>query len=68
VAGIGIGRRIGEVTPEEWRRVIDVNLTGTFLLSQAALAPLLASRGSIVNMASVAGLRATPYNAAYCAS
>jgi NAD(P)-dependent dehydrogenase (short-subunit alcohol dehydrogenase family) len=68
VAGIGIGRRIGEVTPEEWRRVIDVNLTGTFLLSQAALIPLLASRGSIVNMASVAGLRATPYNAAYCAS
>jgi meso-butanediol dehydrogenase/(S,S)-butanediol dehydrogenase/diacetyl reductase len=68
VAGIGLGRRIGDVTPEEWRRVIDVNLTGTFLLSQAALAPLLATRGAIVNMASVAGLRATPYNAAYCAS
>jgi NAD(P)-dependent dehydrogenase (short-subunit alcohol dehydrogenase family) len=68
VAGIGFGRRIGEVTPEEWRRVIDVNLTGTFLLSQAALTPLLEARGSIVNMASVAGLRATPYNAAYCAS
>ena len=28
VAGIGFSRRIGEVTPEEWRRVIDVNLTG----------------------------------------
>jgi NAD(P)-dependent dehydrogenase (short-subunit alcohol dehydrogenase family) len=68
VAGIGFSRRIGEVTPEEWRRVIDVNLTGTFLLSQAALTPLLEARGVIVNMASVAGLRATPYNAAYCAS
>jgi meso-butanediol dehydrogenase/(S,S)-butanediol dehydrogenase/diacetyl reductase len=68
VAGIGVARRIGEVTLEEWRRVIDVNLTGTFLLSQAALAPLLEHRGAIVNMASVAGLRATPYNAAYCAS
>jgi NAD(P)-dependent dehydrogenase (short-subunit alcohol dehydrogenase family) len=68
VAGIGIGRRIGEVTAEEWRRVLDVNLTGTFLLSQAALAPLLEARGCIVNMASVAGLKATPYNAAYCAS
>jgi len=68
VAGIGFSRRIGEVTPEEWRRVIDVNLTGTFLLSQAALPPLLDGRGVIVNMASVAGLRATPYNAAYCAS
>jgi meso-butanediol dehydrogenase/(S,S)-butanediol dehydrogenase/diacetyl reductase len=68
VAGIGISRLIGELTPEEWRRVIDVNLTGTFLLSQAALPALLETRGTIVNMGSVAGLRATPYNAAYCAS
>ena len=68
VAGIGFGRRIRDVTPDEWRRVIDVNLTGTFLLSQAALTPLLEARGSIVNMASVAGMRATPYSAAYCAS
>ena len=68
VAGIGISRLIGDLAPDEWRRVIDVNLTGTFLLSQAALPALLETRGSIVNMASVAGLRATPYNAAYCAS
>ncbi len=54
--------------PDEWRTVIDINLTGTFLLSQAALPALLESKGTIVNMASVAGLRATPYNAAYCAS
>jgi len=68
VAGIGISRLIGDLTPDEWRRVIDVNLTGTFLLSQAAVPALLETRGSIVNMGSVAGLRATPYNAAYCAS
>jgi NAD(P)-dependent dehydrogenase (short-subunit alcohol dehydrogenase family) len=68
VAGIGVSRRIGEVTPQEWREVIDVNLTGTFLLSQSALPALLETRGVIVNMGSVAGLRATPYNAAYCAS
>jgi NAD(P)-dependent dehydrogenase (short-subunit alcohol dehydrogenase family) len=68
VAGIGIARTLAALAPDEWRRVIDVNLTGTFLLSQCALAPLLESRGTIVNMASVAGLRATPYNAAYCAS
>ncbi len=48
--------------------MIDVNLTGTFLLSQSALPALLDARGVIVNMGSVAGLRATPYNAAYCAS
>ncbi|HEX3980533.1 MAG TPA: SDR family NAD(P)-dependent oxidoreductase [Acidimicrobiales bacterium] len=68
VAGIGISRSIGDFTLDEWRRVLDVNLTGTFLLSQRALPALLETRGSIVNMASVAGLRATPYNAAYCAS
>ena len=68
VAGIGIARLIGELAADEWRQVIEVNLTGTFLLSQAALPALLATTGTIVNMASVAGLRATPYNAAYCAS
>ena len=68
VAGVAAGNRIEDVTPEEWRRVIDVNLTGTFLLSQAALPALLETAGAIVNMASVAGIQATPYNAAYCAS
>jgi NAD(P)-dependent dehydrogenase (short-subunit alcohol dehydrogenase family) len=68
VAGIGISRMIAKLTADEWRRVIDVNLTGTFLLSQSALPALLESRGTIVNMGSVAGLRATAYNAAYCAS
>jgi NAD(P)-dependent dehydrogenase (short-subunit alcohol dehydrogenase family) len=68
VAGIGLSRTIGTMTPEEWRAVIDVNLTGTFLLSQSALPALLDTKGVIVNMGSVAGLRATPYNAAYCAS
>ncbi len=68
VAGIGLARAIGDLLPDQWREVIDVNLTGTFLLSQCALPALVASTGVIVNMASVAGLRATPYNAAYCAS
>ncbi len=68
VAGVGMSRHIGEMTPDEWRTVIDVNLTGTFLLSQSALPALLATKGVIVNMGSVAGIRATPYNAAYCAS
>ena len=68
VAGVGAGNRIQDVTEDEWRRVIDINLTGTFLLSQAALPALLESTGAIVNMASQAGIRATPYNAAYCAS
>jgi NAD(P)-dependent dehydrogenase (short-subunit alcohol dehydrogenase family) len=68
VAGIGISRTIEDLDPAEWREIIEVNLTGTFLLSQSALPALLEARGTIVNMGSVAGLRATPYNAAYCAS
>ena len=68
VAGIGAAARITDVDPAEFRRIIDVNLTGTFLLSQAAVPALLTATGCIVNMGSVAGLRATPYNAAYCAS
>jgi NAD(P)-dependent dehydrogenase (short-subunit alcohol dehydrogenase family) len=68
VAGVAVGSRIADLAPDDWRRVIDVNLTGTFLLSQAALPALLRTTGTIVNMASVAGIKATPYNAAYCAS
>jgi meso-butanediol dehydrogenase/(S,S)-butanediol dehydrogenase/diacetyl reductase len=68
VAGVVAGNRIEDVTPEEWRRVIDVNLTGTFLLSQAAVPALRETRGTIVNMASAAGIHGTPYNASYCAS
>ena len=68
VAGIGMASTIGDLEAAQWRRIIDVNLTGTFLLSRSALPALLESKGTIVNMGSVAGLRATPYNAAYCAS
>ena len=68
VAGVGGSRTIAGMDPGLWREIIDVNLTGTFLLSQSALPSLLETKGVIVNMGSVAGLRATPYNAAYCAS
>jgi NAD(P)-dependent dehydrogenase (short-subunit alcohol dehydrogenase family) len=67
-AGIAASHTITSFPEDTWRRIVDVNLTGTFLVSQAALSALLAARGAIVNIASVAGIRATPYNAAYCAS
>jgi NAD(P)-dependent dehydrogenase (short-subunit alcohol dehydrogenase family) len=68
IAGVGSFASTRELGLEEWNRTIAVNLTGTFLMCQAALAPLLEARGAIVNMASVSGLRALPYNAAYTAS
>ena len=57
-----------EHTLADWDRVLAVNLTGTFLVCRAALPHLLASRGSIVNVASTAGLRGMPWGAAYGAS
>jgi NAD(P)-dependent dehydrogenase (short-subunit alcohol dehydrogenase family) len=52
-----------------WHRMLDVNLTGSFLCTQAALPGMLAARfGRIVNIASVAGLEGFSHGAAYCAS
>lgn len=68
IAGIGTFMNTSEVTPEQWGRVIGVNLTGTFFMSQAALPHLLERRGAIVNMGSTASLIGQAYSAAYCAS
>ncbi|HZR14598.1 MAG TPA: SDR family NAD(P)-dependent oxidoreductase [Acidimicrobiia bacterium] len=68
VAGIGSFRHTHELTLEDWNRIIAVNLTGTFLVSRACIPMLLETGGSIVNVASVAGLKAQPYSAAYSAS
>jgi meso-butanediol dehydrogenase/(S,S)-butanediol dehydrogenase/diacetyl reductase len=67
-AGIVKFNRFAELTLDEWNRHIAVNLTGPFLVSQAALPTLLERRGNIVTIASNAGVEGQPYNAAYCAS
>ncbi|MDQ0139267.1 SDR family NAD(P)-dependent oxidoreductase [Cupriavidus necator] len=52
-----------------WQRMLDVNLTGTFLCTQAALPAMLeAGWGRIVNVASTAGLVGYGYVSAYCAA
>jgi meso-butanediol dehydrogenase/(S,S)-butanediol dehydrogenase/diacetyl reductase len=68
VAGIAQFGHVEDVTLEEWRRVLDVNLTGPFVVSQAAIPSLKERRGCIVNVASIAGLEGQPYSAAYSAS
>lgn len=64
--------RVGvtELDPAVWRHVLDVNLTGTFLMSRAVIPKLLdAGRGgSIVNISSIAGKVFGPKTAAYSAS
>jgi NAD(P)-dependent dehydrogenase (short-subunit alcohol dehydrogenase family) len=68
VAGILRFGHTHELPFDTWRRVLAVNLDGTFLMSRAALPHLLAARGNIVNVASTAALAGLPYGAAYGAS
>jgi meso-butanediol dehydrogenase/(S,S)-butanediol dehydrogenase/diacetyl reductase len=68
IAGILRFDHTHELAQEDWNRVLAVNLTGTFLVTRAAIPHLLASRGCIVNMSSSAGLAAHPWTAAYSAS
>jgi NAD(P)-dependent dehydrogenase (short-subunit alcohol dehydrogenase family) len=69
-AGIAIFKPILEVTYEDWSRVLAVNLTGPFLVTQAAV-PLIrdgvagGGGGAIVNITSISGLRASTLRTAY---
>jgi NAD(P)-dependent dehydrogenase (short-subunit alcohol dehydrogenase family) len=68
-AGISMIAPAEKTSAEAWRRVIDVNLTGPFLLCREFGALMLsAGAGSIVNVASVAGLRGVSHRVAYNAS
>ncbi|HEV3135317.1 MAG TPA: SDR family NAD(P)-dependent oxidoreductase [Acidimicrobiia bacterium] len=67
-AGIGGFAHTVDETYDRWSAILGVNLTGTFLMCQAALPHLLEGGGAIVNVASNAGLMGQPYSAAYCAS
>jgi gluconate 5-dehydrogenase len=71
-AGVSWGERPEVMSLEQWKRVLDTNLTGAFLFAQAAGREMLeAKSGAIVNVASVAGLRSStqgPHFAGYAAS
>jgi gluconate 5-dehydrogenase len=71
-AGVTWGAEPEDLPLDKWQKVIDVNLTGAFLFSQAAGRKMLErAYGRIVNVASIAGLHAAvngPHYAAYAAS
>ena len=68
-AGAAHSAPLAKTTLEDWSRVLAVNATGTFLCTQAFLpAMLLRKQGSVVNVASVAGLAGARYIAAYAAA
>lgn len=64
-AGVADFGPMADTSFERWRRVMETNLDGVFLMTQA-LAPMLkAARGAIVNIASISGLRASTLRVAY---
>ena len=68
-AGIDPAGTVVEVPVEQWKRVIDTNLTGPFLVMKAAIPEMIKNGGgSIINIASLAGVRCIPAMPAYTAS
>ncbi|MCA3749728.1 MAG: SDR family oxidoreductase [Phenylobacterium sp.] len=68
-AGVGVAATTPETSEGDWRRVIDVNLKGTFLGMKYAIPAIRESGGgSIVNVSSTAALVGIPDRAAYCAA
>jgi 3-oxoacyl-[acyl-carrier protein] reductase len=68
-AGIGVFGTVADMTLEQWREVVDTNLTGVFYACHAAI-PQFRRRGggTIVNISSLAGSHPFANAAAYCAS
>ncbi len=68
-AGLGGTRSIVDMTDEEWTRVVDVTLNGTFRCTRAALRQMVKQKGgAVVNNASVVGWRAQEGQAHYAAA
>lgn len=68
-AGLGGQKRVVDMSDEEWSRVLDITLTGTFRMTRAMLPHMQArGRGAIVNNASVLGWRAQKEQAHYAAA
>lgn len=64
-AGVADFGPIEDTSFAVWRKVMETNLDGAFLMTQAAIPALKASRGAIVNIASISGLRASTLRVAY---
>lgn len=67
-AGVYVEGPTAEMTEEQWDQTVDINLKGTFFMCQYGLAPLVKSKGCIVNVSSDAGLMGNKEAAIYCAS
>lgn len=68
VAGVGLRRRAEDVADADWERTLDINLRAPFLLTRAAIGPLVESKGAVVAVSSLAGLEGWPFSSVYAAS
>jgi NAD(P)-dependent dehydrogenase (short-subunit alcohol dehydrogenase family) len=68
-AGVGLFASVEETDAKSWQKLIDINLTGTFLCAREAFIRMKkAGGGHIINVVSIAGKEAFPLQSAYCAS
>jgi len=67
-AGIGLVGNIEETAPEDFARLFRVNVEGMYFVTKAAIGKLVASKGTVVNIGSVAGLVGIKRRYAYCAT
>jgi 3-oxoacyl-[acyl-carrier protein] reductase len=68
-SGLGAQHKVVDCSEEDWHLVLDTNLTGTFLMTQAVLPTMIAQRsGYIINIASQAAKHGYPEAGPYCAS
>jgi NAD(P)-dependent dehydrogenase (short-subunit alcohol dehydrogenase family) len=68
-AGVNVEGQVADLDPQQWQRAFDVNVTGTFLMSQAVIPAMKSQRsGRIVNAASFAAIVPSVGSAAYAAS
>lgn len=64
-----LAKPLPDISPEEWRRVLEVNLTGVYFACRAAAEPMLAQHsGRIINIVSLLGERGMINGSAYCAA
>jgi meso-butanediol dehydrogenase/(S,S)-butanediol dehydrogenase/diacetyl reductase len=67
-AAINIQGSVSELLLDDWRSVLDVNLTGPFLLMKASIPHMIDKGGSIINVSSLGGVRCIPAKPACCTS
>lgn len=68
VAGICWLKPVADVSAEDWRKLFAINVDGSFFMCQAALPHIIASEGSIINIASNSAFMGAAYLVPYCAA